>query len=114
MRPLNHLNIYRVRHPLLPHLGDNFNGAFQIPLRGRKFLCLASNGGGWDHLSVSLPDRCPTWEEMKEIKGLFFRQDEWAVEYHPPADDNISIHPFCLHLWRPQYEPLPTPPRILV
>ena len=40
--------------------------------------------------------------------------NEWAVQYHPPADDNISYHPYCLHLWRPQLADMPVPPREFV
>lgn len=114
MRTLKHLNCFRVRHPLAADPGDDYNGAFEIPLRGRRFLVYASNGGLWDHVSVSLPDRCPTWEEMKEIKALFFKKNECAIEFHPPAAANISVHDYCLHLWRPQQVELPTPPRIMV
>ena len=40
--------------------------------------------GGWDHVSVSFRNRTPTWEEMAEIKKLFFSPEEVCVEYHPP------------------------------
>lgn len=105
----------RIRHPFAPdYAGDEQNGAFLIRRMGLEFVVIASNQGGWDHVSVSLRDRCPTWEEMKAIKELFFEADEWAVEFHPPATQNISVHDYCLHLWRPQGERLPVPPMILV
>ncbi len=31
---------------------------------------VASWGGGWEHVSVSLPRRCPTWDEMCLIKDI--------------------------------------------
>ena len=85
-----------------------------ITLRGKIFLVVYSNGGGWDHVSVSLANRCPTWEEMCEIKGVFFGPDECCVEYHPAERDYVNIHPYCLHIWRPQNKEMPTPPRIFV
>ena len=69
---------------------------------------------GWDHVSVSVLNkkkRCPTWDEMCWIKHLFFKDDEWAMQLHPPPNKNINIHPFVLHLWRPQEGEIITPPR---
>lgn len=115
MRSLKHLNPLRIRHPLAPdHAGDEYNGAFAIRRNGQQLLVIASSALGWDHVSVSLRDRCPTWDEMKAIKEMFFRPDEWAIEYHPPAAANISVHDYCLHLWRPHDATIPTPPRVLV
>lgn len=75
---------------------------------------IASAGDGWDHVSVSHQRRCPTWEEMVYVRRLFFKPDEWVVEYHPPESKNISLHQFCLHLWRPQLVTLPIPPSYMV
>ena len=93
-------------------VGDEICGAFDMPLLCGKFAhIIASQGAGWDHISVSLPDRCLTWEEMVSVKRAFFRRDEWAMELHPPERSNISLHPFCLHLWRPTNgQDIPLPP----
>jgi hypothetical protein len=83
--------------------GTNY-GSFKVPSRcgPEVFTVLVSVGGGWDHCSVSLPARCPTWLEMCNIKALFFADTECAMQLHPPAAENINNHNFCLHLWRPQ------------
>jgi hypothetical protein len=75
---------------------------------------VASNGMGWDHVSVSRIDRIPTWEEMEFVKRLFFEDNEIAMQLHVPASDHINIHPYCLHLWRPQNKEIPMPHRIQV
>lgn len=75
---------------------------------------IASSSEGWDHVSVSLPDRCPTWEEMDYIKRLFFKPDECAIQYHVPVSDHISVHPYCLHLWRPHSVMIQMPPKWMV
>jgi hypothetical protein len=78
-------------------------GAFVVPVRdGGVLRVLVGEGGGWDHISVSRASRCPTWEEMCLVRDLFFRDDEWVMQLHPPRDANINIHPYTLHLWRPQ------------
>ena len=96
--------------------GDGGNGCFKVFIQGRAFIVIASDGGGWDHVSVSLKNqkRCPTWEEMCAIKDMFFDYDECVVQYHPPKSDYINQHQYCLHLWRCQDAEMPRPPKIFV
>lgn len=68
-----------------------------------------SDGGGWDHVSVSWPNRCPTWEEMAAVKRLFFYNNETCVQYHPADSDYVNEHPYCLHIWRWQDGEMPKP-----
>jgi len=79
------------------------------------FTIIASWGGGWEHVSISLPDRCPTWEEMCWAKNLFWNENETAIQYHPPENDQyVNLHPFCLHIWKPIKQIIPMPPTIFV
>lgn len=89
-------------------------GAFELPHKGRTLRIIASFGDGWDHVSVSLEDRCPTWEEMEFVKRTFFRNTETAMQLHVPPTDHINIHPCVLHLWRPQRVKIPKPPKEFV
>lgn len=102
------------------------NGAFfvSMPRATAPLKVIASDGLGWDasdipgepweHVSVSLPNRCPTWEEMSFIKGTFWDDGDCVVQFHPPRSEYVNNHPFCLHLWRPTGHDIPTPPAILV
>lgn len=65
---------------------------------------------GWEHVSVSVPDRCPTWDEMCRVKGLFWREDETVIQFHPPKAQYVNQHPHCLHLWRNTKAEQPLPP----
>ena len=98
--------------------GDLCNGVFRIPHSGYELLVIASNGGGWDHVSVSPCSRtrktCPTWEEMCAIKDMFFDDNEIVIQYHPAKEDYVNDHPYCLHLWRPQHQEVPKPPIFFV
>jgi len=97
-------------------------GAFLVPfkrpgkLKTELMRVLASSGKdmpepyGFDHVSVSLSDRCPTWEEMDFVKRLFFKDDEIAYQLHMPPSANISNHAYCLHIWRPVKAQIPLPP----
>lgn len=103
-------------HPLHSTERDGNNGAFMVPLyNGDKLFVIASDGGGWEHVSVSRLDKePPTWAEMCEIKSLFWDGDDCVVQYHPPEKDYINNHPGCLHLWRPVDAMLPVPPSYMV
>lgn len=71
-------------------------------------------GGGWEHVSVSYPNRCPTWEEMCRVKDIFWNDHECVVQFHPPKSDYVNNHPYCLHLWRKQGESFELPPKEFV
>jgi hypothetical protein len=119
MRPLSLLNAYRdVAGELALHgaEGDDGNGVFRVPSCVDKelMLVIASNGHGWDHVSVSRRSRCPTWDEMSQIKSLFFRDEETAVQFHPAKADHINLHNHCLHLWRFQLAKPTMPPKWMV
>lgn len=72
---------------------------------------IASWGGGWEHVSVSLARRCPTWEEMCMVKDIFWGEDECVVQFHPPRSEYVNRHPYCLHLWKKIGEEYETPPK---
>jgi hypothetical protein len=113
MRDLNELNQYRVNHRSYGW-GDETGGAFVVFYNGVRLAVIASNGGGWDHVSVSTSKRCPTWLEMEHVKRLFFHPDECAMQLHVPTAEHINVHDFVLHIWRPHDAAIPMPPREFV
>ena len=90
------------------------NGAFYLMRGGVRLTVIVSDGGGWDHVSVSCSHRTPTWAEMCWIKDLFFEPEEAVVQYHPPASTYVNTHPNCLHMWRCQTAEMPLPPPWMV
>lgn len=114
--------------------GNNGFFVFAHPKIANYFIqCQISDGMGWEHVSVSLMkevnigrfkqpakwvketvERCPTWEEMCWVKNQFWNEDECVVQYHPPKSENVSLHNWCLHLWKPVKKELPMPESILV
>ena len=124
MKPLSDLDRYR------DHRGEArlvaFNrrapidperyGVFALVSRtdNAPLKTIASIYFGWDHVSVSRADRCPDWTEMEQVKRLFFRDDECAMQLHVPPAEHVSLHPNVLHLWRPQGFPIPRPPAELI
>ena len=69
---------------------------------------------GWEHVSVSLPHRCPTWAEMDYVKSLFWDDEDAVMQLHPPRSMWVNNYPTCLHLWRPTRCAVPLPPSWLV
>ena len=69
---------------------------------------------GWEHLSVSFDDMLPDWNYMQEMKEMFWKDDEECFQLHPKKEDYINNHNYCLHIWRPLEQQLPTPPSIMV
>jgi len=121
MRKLNHLERYRLKSQLILETfgsyGDEYNGIFlmQSPFKSKMLKIIASNGEGWDHVSVSKEQSIPTWQEMSYVKELFFKDDEAVMQLHVPKYMHVNYHPNCLHLWRPHYPAfIPLPPTEMV
>lgn len=75
---------------------------------------MPTEGIMWEHVSVSLKNRCPNWQEMNFIKNIFWSDDEAVMQLHPPKKDYVDCHPYCLHMWRPVHCEIPMPPSIMV
>lgn len=108
---------YRVKSGMFSSEPGSTFGLFFIPTRpGQpplKVLCSPLGESEWDHVSVSLPNRCPTWEEMCKVKDLFLG-DKTCIQIHPPKSEYVNNHSYCLHLWSLNGREMPLPPSGLV
>lgn len=110
---------YRVKTGIMAsHKRAGNNGAFfvvtvKLPL---PLSVIASDGLGWEHVSVSLGHKMPGWDEMSFIKGLFWSAEDIVIQIHPPKSESINNHKYCLHLWRKAgtNDYLERPPSIMV
>jgi hypothetical protein len=101
---------------------DGNNGAFDLPSPepGWRLACVASDGEGWEHVSVHAyntirtKQRVPKWIEMCYVKRLFWDGDDVVMQLHPREVDYVNVHPHVLHLWRPTELSIPLPPPIFV
>ena len=112
LEKLSKANRWRVRTgPFASTEVDGWNGHFLVPMEGEMWFVRISDGMGFRHLSISNAQKkvVPNWAIMCRVKECFFGDDAWAVQYHPPKDDNVNVHPFCLHLWESIDEPMPHP-----
>lgn len=110
------LNKYRERNGFFKSNDNDEHGLFFIKTIKGDVLKVLSSGWSnqeWYHVSVSLPNRCPTWQEMCLVKELFYG-DNIAIQYHPKKEEYVNNHPYCLHLWRNMIDEVKTPHHSLV
>lgn len=69
---------------------------------------------GFEHLSVSTTVKTPTWEQMCKMKDIFWKEDEVCMQLHPAKENYINNMDYCLHIWRPTNQKIPTPPNLMV
>ena len=89
-------------------------GYYYDVISGKNLNFIVSYQMGWEHLSVSMPSKTPSWDQMCRMKDIFWNKDEACVEYHPKEEDYVNMHQHCLHIWKTTEEYLPTPPHFLV
>lgn len=122
--------------PMASDASMGCNGAFIIPVRFKvhvnksaaieiadgpvasklsyKLTVIVTDHDGWEHCSVSLSSRTPTWEEMSFVASLFWDPEDTLVNYRPAKSEYVNLHPNVLHWWRPKDYEYPTPPSTLV
>jgi hypothetical protein len=113
VKNLNDLNQYRDMEwefRATGTIGNADGGCFKVVHDGAELRIMASRGGGWDHISISLADRCPTWEEMEHIRKLFSLPNETWLQFGVPSKEHVNCHPYCLHWWRPLNREVKLPP----
>ncbi len=54
--------------------------------------------GRW-HLSISHPERYPTWDEIKTARYQLVPNNVTMAMLLPPKERYVNIHPNCFHLW---------------
>lgn len=107
-------NVKRVTWgPMASTEANGCNGVWRIKLKGQastvKATVITSDGGGWEHLSVTLERGIPTWDMLQQLKDLFWEPEDCVIQIHPPKSQHVNNHSRCLHLWRCIDQPMPMP-----
>lgn len=91
-------------------------GTGTVHIGGWDGSVIFSYGAGWEHVSVSPFAKriLPSWDDMCVLKDMFFKDDEVAIQIHPPKADYVNNKENCLHLWRCTYKEMVLPPSCLV
>ncbi len=103
--------------------GDLF-GMFIVPKPEGVLQIITTDGDsedgcGWEHVSVTFVTRkgkarIPTWNEMCEVKRMFWSDDETVVQFHPAVEHYVNFHQHVLHLWKRRGAEFDLPPRQLI
>lgn len=51
------------------------------------------------HLSISHPDRYPSWDEICDARYSLLPDDVTMAQVLPPRRQYVNLHPNCFHLW---------------
>ena len=57
------------------------------------------NGSEWHHISLSRPDRLPSWSDVAKVKEDFLGTGGDAIHVIPKKRDHVNVHQYCLHIW---------------
>ena len=119
MKPLKQLYEELSKREDFQIIRTGIDGGMGIFTKGSQkgMTVIWSYAGGWEHVSIDGKKRLPDWNEMCELKDMFFSDDECCVQYHPPKSEYVNNIPYCLHIWKPieQYSgKLPMPPSLFV
>lgn len=66
---------------------------------GECLVFVSRSDAGW-HLSISHPDRYPTWDEIKQARYQLVPHDVTMAMILPPPGEYVNLHENCFHLWQ--------------
>ena len=94
------LRVFLANRPL-SGVGFSSRKRFQVLLNVIDSVCIESDGKLWRHISATRRDgkALPGYDDMVWLKEKFIGSTGWAIQYFPPANEHISDHQSCLHLW---------------
>ncbi len=80
------------------------SGVGTIRLGGWEGSCIWTTEERWEHVSVCPfdPDVTPSWQDMCRLKDIFFEDEDFVLQMHPPKSQYVNIMNNCLHLWKPR------------
>lgn len=90
-----------------PLYGDTYGAEIETKC-WKGTVVFGFDEGGWEHVSVSpYRGKLPTWDDMCEIKDIFWEDEEAVIQIHPKKSEYVNILDNCLHLWRRKDMELP-------
>ncbi len=69
----------------------------QDPVQEASRIIGGDDGFRW-HLSISHPQRYPTWDEMKDARYRLLPDDCYMIQILPPKAQYLNVHERCFHL----------------
>lgn len=104
-------DIQRVSNLTISELGKNhLTGWVKLSSEFVGVVMMGFREEGWEHVSIApkFRNKQPNWEDMCEIKNMFWTNKEDVVQLHPRDTDYVHSVSYrgqkredILHLWRP-------------
>ena len=92
---------------------DSDPAAFLVPSQSdpiESLFVLAGHIRGFEYVQVTGRERCPTWDEMCQIKSMFWDAEDVCFQLHPARSRYVNKSEFSLWIWRPTDCEIPQPP----
>lgn len=67
------------------------------PIQEGSPIIGGDDGFRW-HMSISHPQRYPTWDEMKEARYRLLPDDCYMIQVLPPKTEYVNLHDRTFHL----------------
>lgn len=65
---------------------------------GRCNVIVSEQAAGW-HLSISRPEKLPTWEEVRDARYALVPDEATMALLLPPQAEYVNVHSNCLQLY---------------
>jgi hypothetical protein len=62
-------------------------------------ILVSKQAVGW-HLSISRPDRLPSWEEIRDARYALIPDEVTMAALLPPRAEYVNVHEFCMQLYQ--------------
>lgn len=85
-------------------IGPINSGYIKLTDAGTCSVVWSEDENGWEHVSISPKKqfKIPTWNDMCQVKEIFFNDDEEVLQLHPKKSQYVNLQENCLHLWKPK------------
>ena len=91
--------IRKTRNLFIEAETDNagMGGYYYDVISGKNLNFIFSYQMGWEHLSVSMPSKTPSWDQMCRMKDIFWNKDEEEKEMFLKA---CEIYGVGINKWK--------------
>jgi len=79
--------------------GNAYAQSPRMLLRVIESFSIEQDDRYWQHISLSRPERIPSWSDIRAVKDAFLGSEREAYVVLPPAARYVNLHPHVLHLW---------------
>jgi hypothetical protein len=84
-------------NPMMARFFAMMQGASRFFKMGKVKIILSRYEHGW-HMSISHPERYPTWDEIAKARYELIPNEVTMAMILPPQEEFVNIHNFCFQL----------------